>query len=606
MRHYIFILTMLLNAIAIHAQEKMNIPQLMEYLERNHPEGFSKTMNSNSLGGTIINMDWEEHYNILNNKKIERYRMQILKDSIIQTFLDASDDAAECYHLKRSNGSEDSIRYAIVLQQYPDKKAQLNISQHDNYLAFHLAKEAASFQYFPKNTKSCILANYYNTIAKEGHRGILDFKAIHSIITDIAQENNAEIFPIKYQRDAPKDSVTKFLLNLMGEIDKSGNLKDLQTNQFTSILNDFNGTFYIFSPEKANVVFTTFRAQLEKFLDNNHDKEFTYYTRLSDAIIELDGQSRTSQQIYTQKDELGRYIILVANNQDSDFLSENDSLLLSDIVSYKSIEEGLQYRTLNILDFDLWETFSRYLGLDISLPQRREIIGGNTFQETLTFQWELNRDSVNNIRKKLINNHFCDFQYIEKHTTEADTILLTAKGRIHEKLICKIYGKGDTYTGVLQQIVTFNTGKIAEPFQTQWIQDFISQMKDSAYIEEHDVHYKYGNHSDPSSVGEVIGKLYVQEKEESLGLGFNFVYVWAEEFMYNHPQQTFNFIENYHKGIHFIHITDHILVHYDDIHREFQLLYIDHVNGKYLIPEEWYNITDYKYGKKKYLKKRKK
>ena len=70
MRHYIFILTMLLNAIAIHAQEKMNIPQLMEYLERNHPEGFSKTMNSNSLGGTIINMDWEEHYNILNNKKI--------------------------------------------------------------------------------------------------------------------------------------------------------------------------------------------------------------------------------------------------------------------------------------------------------------------------------------------------------------------------------------------------------------------------------------------------------------------------------------------------------------------------------------------------------
>jgi hypothetical protein len=38
---------MLLNAIAIHAQEKMNIPQLMEYLERNHPEGFSKTMNSN-------------------------------------------------------------------------------------------------------------------------------------------------------------------------------------------------------------------------------------------------------------------------------------------------------------------------------------------------------------------------------------------------------------------------------------------------------------------------------------------------------------------------------------------------------------------------------
>ncbi|MBO4641286.1 MAG: hypothetical protein J5661_00295 [Bacteroidaceae bacterium] len=27
--------------------------------------------------------------------------------------------------------------------------------------------------------------------------------------------------------------------------------------------------------------------------------------------------------------------------------------------------------------------------------------------------------------------------------------------------------------------------------------------------------------------------------------------------------------------------------------------------GKYLIPEEWYNIISYRYGKKKYLNKRK-
>ena len=33
MKHYIFILAMLLNAVAIHAQEPMSIPQLMEYLE---------------------------------------------------------------------------------------------------------------------------------------------------------------------------------------------------------------------------------------------------------------------------------------------------------------------------------------------------------------------------------------------------------------------------------------------------------------------------------------------------------------------------------------------------------------------------------------------
>jgi hypothetical protein len=35
---------------------------------------------------------------------------------------------------------------------------------------------------------------------------------------------------------------------------------------------------------------------------------------------------------------------------------------------------------------------------------------------------------------------------------------------------------------------------------------------------------------------------------------------------------------------------------------DFQLLVIDHVDGKYLIPDEWWRITDYSYGKKTYLK----
>lgn len=47
--------------------------------------------------------------------------------------------------------------------------------------------------------------------------------------------------------------------------------------------------------------------------------------------------------------------------------------------------------------------------------------------------------------------------------------------------------------------------------------------------------------------------------------------------------------------------TDRILVRFNSLKNEFQLLVIDHVDGKYLVPEEWYRIIDYKYGKKKYL-----
>jgi hypothetical protein len=41
-------------------------------------------------------------------------------------------------------------------------------------------------------------------------------------------------------------------------------------------------------------------------------------------------------------------------------------------------------------------------------------------------------------------------------------------------------------------------------------------LKDSAYIEEHEVHYEYGKKSDPSSMGKVSGRLYVQTIDKGL------------------------------------------------------------------------------------------
>ena len=129
-------------------------------------------------------------------------------------------------------------------------------------------------------------------------------------------------------------------------------------------------------------------------------------------------------------------------------------------------------------------------------------------------------------------------------------------------------------------------------------------MTDSAYIEEHEVHYEYGKKSDPSSMGKVSGRLYVQTIDK--GLYYKFLIP-----VYNHindyPQQAFDIVETHkHDGKFnsFMRVTDRILCHktFSSGKMDFQLLVIDHVDGKYLIPDEWWRITDYKYGKKTYLK----
>ena len=80
-----------------------------------------------------------------------------------------------------------------------------------------------------------------------------------------------------------------------------------------------------------------------------------------------------------------------------------------------------------------------------------------------------------------------------------------------------------------------------------------------------------------------------------------FLRMWREQEM-KHPNQTFHLVEEVKNSIHHIRITDRILARFSSLHGEFQLLCIDHVEGKYLIPEEWHHILNYKFGKKKYLK----
>ena len=88
---------MLLQAMTTLAQKENSIPQLMEYLEKNHPE---------ELKYDIIRYDegfserwiWTKEYHATKDKPIHRYQLQLLKDTVMQYFLNASSNAIACHH----------------------------------------------------------------------------------------------------------------------------------------------------------------------------------------------------------------------------------------------------------------------------------------------------------------------------------------------------------------------------------------------------------------------------------------------------------------------------------------------------------------------------
>ena len=115
MKHYIFILAMMLNAVALHAQE-MSIPQLMEYLEKHHPEGmFGYTNIESSYTYNIESVRWTLSYDKKTDKPIDKYHLELLKDSILHCFTHASETALSTYYKQTSNGTDDTISYVVML-----------------------------------------------------------------------------------------------------------------------------------------------------------------------------------------------------------------------------------------------------------------------------------------------------------------------------------------------------------------------------------------------------------------------------------------------------------------------------------------------------------
>ena len=134
MKHYIFIMAMMLNVVALHAQE-MSIPQLMEYLEKHHPEGmFGFTNIESSHYNNIESVRWTISYDKKTDKPIDKYHLELLKDSILRCFTHASDTALSTYYQQTSNGTDDIIHYVVMLDS-------LDTSRYSNASDLPPAKE---------------------------------------------------------------------------------------------------------------------------------------------------------------------------------------------------------------------------------------------------------------------------------------------------------------------------------------------------------------------------------------------------------------------------------------------------------------------------------
>ncbi|MBR6973311.1 MAG: hypothetical protein IKH80_01615, partial [Bacteroidaceae bacterium] len=275
MKHYIFIMAMMLNVVALHAQE-MSIPQLMEYLEKHHPEGmFGFTDIESSHYNNIESVRWTLSYDMKKDKPIDKYHLELLKDSILHCFTHASETALSTYYQQTSNGTDDTIHYVVMLDsldtsrysnasELPPAKERLQEMGSNTYLSDHVfyhkftsylfsfGTEQASFTYLPGRDNCCIYVFYYHHINTDNINDETepDFQKIQAIVEKVSDVQGAENYDVSYQYTS-NDPLIK--------IDES-------TKEHS-----FTGHLYIVPKEQAESVANNLSRELKQYIKKSQD-----------------------------------------------------------------------------------------------------------------------------------------------------------------------------------------------------------------------------------------------------------------------------------------------------------------------------------------------
>lgn len=617
MKQYIFILAMLMQAIATNAQKNNGIRQLMQHLEKDYPEGitYSAIRANDNLWE---DWRWKKEYDNTKDLPIVRYRMQLLKDTVLQYFVEASANAIACHHQQTPNGAEDNISYALALANEDNEPTLVNAFYDYHYNA----DENASFYYRPDRNFCTLNVEYGNTTEVPSCGKVLDFKPVKPLVEKIAKALGAQAYKASYRYNTQKDPLD-FTIYHGGIHDSLGNWKpEFVGGDRTNVIEgSCSGTLYIIPQEKADEAAHTLHRQVMQYLQSHKDQQYMYdYTNQEQKKLTLRSwdhfappygtEEATPEHLFAKKDSLGRYTILFIDCVDSTFaLPKGYETMLS--YDHGKIERVPDYmkqvveKTRNPFE-NLLQVFVRELGLGDLRGTRTELIGGRHPRNIYTYHSEIDKKTVDEIRNRLAKSPLGNILHRETHTALGDTLELTAEEKASQRysadqhLVCKFYGKDNQQNAYMQYIVTHTDTSLYEmPFDTRWVDKYIAQLKDSACVQEHPIVYEYGNKADPSSRGRVEGRLFdfaftYPDKQKKLIIFYNSLY----NHVFSNKSQSYDIVIEQNRT----RITDKILFWHDQIADQYRLLVIDRVEGKFLIPEEWHNILSYEYGKKKYLK----
>lgn len=618
MKQYIFILAMLMQAFAIHAQKNNGIRQLMQHLEKDYPEGitYSAIRANHNLWE---DWKWKKEYDNTKDHSSVRYRMQLLKDSVLQYFVEASANAVACHHQQTPNGTEDNISYAVALANNDDDDPTLVNAFYDYH---YNADENASFYYRPDRNFCILNVEYGNTTEVPSSGKVLDFKPIKPMVEKIAKALGAQEYKASYRYNTQKDPLAYTIYHGGGN-DSQGNWKPefVGGDRIDVIEGACSGTLYIIPKENADVAAVTLHQQVMQYLQSHKEEQYMYdYTNQEQKKLTLRSwvhvvppygtEESTPEHLLARMDSLGRYTILFIDHVDSTFtLPEGYETMLS--YDHGKIERVPDYTKPTVekrqKPFEnLLEKFVRELGIDGLFVTRTELIGGRHPKTICTSQASVDKKTIDEIRRKLAKSPLGNILHKETHTALGDTLELTAEEKASERysadqhLVCKFYGKDNQQNAYMKYLITQADSSLYEmPFDTRWVDKYIAQMKDSACVQEHPIVYEYGNRKDPSSMGRVEGRLYdfaVTNDDWQKKLAIFHVGMYKQ--IFSNKNQSYDIVIDQNR----IRITDKILLWNNQTANQYRLLIIDRVEGKFLIPEDWPNILTYKYGKKTYLK----
>lgn len=620
-------------SLATYSQKDSELYKFMMHLNETYPEGVSTTI----LDDSHESYSWYYIYRSGANTLDDQILMLQLRDSIEQVLNDNANRASSFYHTQKSNGTSDTIRYTL----------QMNAS--DNAIQAEKVNESFSLNYLPGKEYSELCINYFREWKTPMTDELVPCQPVKAILDDIAATYAIEQHRVKYAYNTSIDTLDNDGSLIGYGIDSLGhNVRHCSGSNPNVKEGSCSGNMYVFPHDKFDSILDEIAHQLFSFLQTQRDRKFDYLftkpTRYQIGLYgvgkQLDIMSAHSQIfkrpllpksdnglqgiwfIRVRPDKYGNLVVLLIDDiqQTAALPLHYEHIIAYDHGRKKLRVEGdphteYHFETPDAARFSIRFPSNHrmeYTGFfDVNIV-RQQLQGGSDLWNTIYGETTMSEDSVALIRNKLTSHFAGNIQHTEKHTAEYDSLLMTVYKPDGWLRLVFQFGRDprttdryhlDTKVIMKEMPSTKEHPNIPEIPNMSWLDSIIDSLQQRGDTRMYPITYEYGQKGKPETTGTVGGRLYVVQSasEEDYEAKQHFIGRQYSTYLTRHHNQTFDIIDDY--RLQTTRFSDYRLVRYDDKARQIQFLFVDDVEGKYMIPEEWYHIVSYKYGKKKYVKK---